>query len=105
MKDIFSEHLTGFDWDEGNRDKNSHKHRVSIWECEQIFFNEPLIILEDIKHSASEQRMHALGRTDDDRELFIVFTIRDSLIRVISARDMHKKEHKFYEQAKENSKV
>jgi uncharacterized protein len=105
MTDIFFERLSGFDWDEGNRDKNSNKHGVSNWECEQLFFNEPLIILEDARHSASEQRMHALGRTDDDRELFIVFTVRNSLIRMISARDMHKKERKFYEQAKENSKV
>jgi len=105
MKDKLFENLIGFDWDEGNRDKNSNKHGVSNWECEQIFFNEPLVLMDDVKHSIGELRMHALGRTDENRELFIAFTVRNSLIRVISARDMHKKERKIYEKAKENSKI
>lgn len=105
MRDIFFEHIAGFNWDEGNRDKNSNKHGVSNWECEQVFFNEPLLLADDIKHSSSEARMYALGRTDDNRELFISFTVRNSLIRVISARDMHRKERKIYDKAKEDSKI
>ncbi|GAB6163538.1 BrnT family toxin [Desulfothermus naphthae] len=88
---------TGFEWDEGNKDKNWIKHKVSNSECEQIFFNQPLIINFDEKHSDTETRFYALGHTDLNRKLFIVFTIRNKKIRVISARDMSKKERKIYE--------
>ena len=87
---------TGFDWDEGNFTKNWEKHGVSNLECEQIFFNKPLITQRDDKHSISESRYYALGQTDAYRKLFIVFTIRIDLIRVISARDMNRKETKEY---------
>lgn len=91
---------TGFEWDEGNRDKNWIKHQVSNSECEEIFFNQPLIINFDKKHSEIETRFYALGHTDLDRKLFIVFTIRNKKIRIISARDMSKKERKIYEAIK-----
>jgi len=87
-----------FDWDEGNRDKNL-KHDVESWECEQVFFNEPLVILDDPKHSIAEHRLAALGRTDAGRTLVIVFTMREERLRVISARDMNRKERQYYEQA------
>ncbi len=79
---------TGFDWDSGNDRKNWHKHDVSTLECEQIFFNQPLIVKRDKEHSGSENRYYVLGRTDMDRLLFAVLTIRNGKIRVISARDM-----------------
>ena len=88
---------TGFEWNEGNRDKNWIKHKVTSSECEQIFFNQPLIINLDEKHSTGEIRFYALGHTDLNRKLFIVFTIRNKKIRIISARDMSKKERKIYE--------
>ncbi len=87
----------GFQWDEGNSDKNWIKHKVSRLECEELFFNLPLIIREDTKHSHREIRFYTLGRTDSSRFLFVSFTIRDQLIRVISARDMTIKERKKYE--------
>ena len=92
--------ITGFNWDEGNRRKNE-KHGVSMAEAEQVFFNAPLLILEDAAHSQTEPRVHALGKTDAGRALHITFTLRESglLIRVISARDMHRKERAIYEQA------
>ncbi len=92
--------ISSFDWDEGNTRKNE-KHGVSMAEAEQIFFNEPLLLLADIKHSQGESRFHALGKTDDGRTLHITFTLRNTgeMIRVISARDMHKKERTIYEQA------
>jgi uncharacterized DUF497 family protein len=92
--------ISSFDWDEGNTRKNE-KHGVSMAEAEQIFFNEPLLLLADIKHSQGESRFHALGRTDEGRTLHITFTLRNAgeKIRVISARDMHKKERMIYEQA------
>ncbi len=87
---------TGFHWDRANMNKNWLKHKVSNNECEQIFFNEALLVYKDMKHSVSENRWYALGKTDLDRYLFVVFTIRESLIRIISARDMHKKEREIY---------
>jgi uncharacterized DUF497 family protein len=98
--------VTGFDWDEGNARKSAEKHSVSQGEAEQVFFNEPLLLLPDQKHSDKEQRFHALGKTQDGRPLHVTFTLRDGgkLIRVISARDMHRKERMFYGKAKkENS--
>lgn len=92
--------VTGFDWDEGNILKNQEKHGVGPSEAEQIFFNQPLLTMVDEKHSLYEARYHALGVTDDDRLLHVTFTLRvdDTLIRVISARDMHRKERFVYEQ-------
>ena len=87
----------GFNWDRGNVEKNWRKHRVSLVECEQIFFNKALFA-EDVKHSQPEKRYYALGLTNNKRPLFVAFTIRRNLIRVISARDMSKKERKIYEE-------
>jgi uncharacterized DUF497 family protein len=88
---------SGFDWDEGNLFKNREKHGVSASECEQVFFNRPLVAMPDSTHSAGESRFHALGQSDAGRHLFIVFTVRNDLIRVISARDMSRKERQAYE--------
>ncbi|WP_100638784.1 BrnT family toxin [Marinobacter salexigens] len=99
--------VTGFDWDEGNSRKNAEKHRVNQSEAEEIFFNEPLLVLEDSRHSQAEARFHALGETDDERLLHITFTLRQNgtLIRVISARDMHRKERAVYEQVEKDAWV
>lgn len=98
MMDLYL--ITGFEWDTGNARKNE-KHGVTAAEAEQVFFNQPLILLEDTKHSQDEPRYHALGHTHDGRLLYITFTLRGegALVRVISARDMHRKERVFYEQA------
>ena len=92
--------ITSFDWDEGNARKNE-KHGVSTAEAEQVFFNTPLLVLEDSKHSVLESRFHALGKTDKIRLLHITFTLRGAgeKIRVISARDIHRKERVIYEKA------
>ena len=92
--------IKGFDWDKGNARKNE-KHNVSMAEAEQVFFNEPLLVLEDSKHSNLEPRFHALGKSDYKRQLHITFTLRQAgeKIRIISARDMHKKERAIYEKA------
>jgi uncharacterized DUF497 family protein len=86
----------GFDWDKGNLDKNRLKHHVEAHEAEQVFFNDPLVVISDQKHSVSEDRFAAFGKTNDGRKLAIVFTKRINLLRVISVRDMNKKERKFY---------
>jgi hypothetical protein len=94
------EGCTGFDWDEGNLEKNWERHRVAFWEAEEVFFNEPLVVSLDREHSVGEARYWALGQSDSGRRLFISFTVRESLIRVISARDMTRREHQAYEQSK-----
>jgi len=87
---------TGFEWDDANSKKIRDKHNVSWIECEQAFFNQPLVVKDDIKHSKAEKRYYSLAHTDIKRFLFIVFTIRKNKIRIISARDMNKKERREY---------
>jgi len=93
--------IAGFDWDDGNSRKSADKHGVGQAEAESVFFNDPLIVVEDARHSDRERRFNALGKTASERLLHITFTLRQNgtLIRVISARDMHRKEKKAYEQA------
>lgn len=90
------EQFTGFDWDTGNQGKNWEKHGVTDSECEQVFFNQPLFVFADTEHSEEEQRYYVLGRTDRGRRLFVVLTPRGDKIRVISAREMTKRERAFY---------
>ncbi len=93
------EKVTGFDWDDGNVYKNKHKHGLDYWIIEEIFFNNPLLIHQDIKHSTQECRCYSLGCSDNGEKLFVVFTLRERKIRVISARLMNKKERTIYESA------
>jgi len=90
--------IRGFDWDAGNESKNQDKHAVAKLEAEEVFFNTPLLILEDKKHSDKEPRFHALGKTDAARLLHLTYTLRGDKVRVISARDMHRKERRYYEE-------
>jgi len=90
----------GFQWDAGNADKNWIAHKVTRTECEQIFFNRPLITAHGKDHVEHELRYYALGQTDSGRVLFVVFTIRDELVRVISARDMSRRERRIYAHGK-----
>jgi hypothetical protein len=93
------EKITGSEWDKGNEQKNA-KHCVSPAEAEQVFLNETTVITPDTSHSGQEQRYRALGKTNAGRQLTVIFTLRnsDTLLRVISARDMHRKERTIYEQ-------
>ncbi|MGH8137886.1 MAG: BrnT family toxin [Steroidobacteraceae bacterium] len=97
---VILEKVTGFDWDDGNSRKND-RHGVSMAEAEQVFFNTPVLMLPDPAHGQSEPRYHALGKTIDGRRLHVTFTLRGGgkLIRVISARDINRKERAIYEQA------
>ena len=91
---------TGFEWDAGNAEKNWELHRVGRTDSEQPFFNRPVLVATDERHSSEETRYAALGRTNAGRLLAIVFTIRGTLIRVISARDMSRRERRVYEDAR-----
>jgi uncharacterized DUF497 family protein len=88
--------VVGFQWDDGNADKNWKRHRVTQAEAEQVFFNKPILVTSDLRHSETEERWFALGRTDVGRLLTIVFTIRGDLLRVISARPMTRQERGAY---------
>jgi hypothetical protein len=105
MDKIIISEYEGFDWDDGNRRKSEIKHNVSSFECEQLFSNKPILLQEDVQHSTSEKRFIALGATNSNRKLFIAFTIRKKMIRVISARPASKREVKIYEQAKKDSNI
>lgn len=94
---------TGFQWDGGNAGKNWERHGVSDAECEEVFFNHPLPIAFDEKHSQAEARYFGLGQTTAGRRLFVVFTVRGELIRVISAREMSRKERKIDERAQKEA--
>jgi uncharacterized DUF497 family protein len=93
----------GFDWDDGNLLKNWEKHGVSASECEQVFFNQPFVTSPDVGHSDYEARFYTLGKSDTGKHLFIVFTVRNNLIRIISARDMNRKERRAYNQHEKNT--
>lgn len=95
----------GFDWDEGNIGKNWLKHHVTDWECEEVFFNQPLVVGSDTAHSRRELRYYVLGQTDRGRWLYVSFTVRNRLIRPISARDMNARERRIYESTKEDTNV
>lgn len=86
-----------FDWNSGNKEKNYIKHKVTVDESEEVFYNQYLSIFQDLQHSKHEKRFTAYGSTDRGRKLTVVFTIRGRKLRVISARDQSKKERRMYE--------
>ena len=105
LSDRFAD-CTGFDWDAGNLDKNWKKHKVSFWEAEEVFFNQPIVLGPDVAHSDSEDRYFALGKTDSGRLLFVVFTLREQQIRIVTVRDMSTKERGIYrEHEKKDSEI
>lgn len=97
----FFPQVTQSEWDEANSDKNWRRHRVSQAEAEQVILNRPVLVADDPKHSHAETRYFALGRTNAGRELAVVFTLRASSLRVISARSMSRHERTLYAKAKE----
>lgn len=92
-----------FEWGEGNIDKSYEKHGISPKEAEEIFVSEELFVLPDKKHSKAEKRHIALGKTQEGKNLFVIFTLRSNKVRIISARRMHTKEVAKYEKAKKNT--
>jgi len=97
------ENCTGFDWDDANAHKNWERHRVTPEEAEETFFREPFVVRRDLRHSKREKRYYALGQTGTGRRLFVVFTVRRKLIRVISVRDMNGNENATYQRHEEEA--
>ena len=93
--------FTGFDWDAANSDKNRPRHGGSQGECEEAFFGRTLVLAPDVRHSESESRYYLLGQTVAGRFLFVAFTRRGGLVRVISARDMSRRERRIYAEAQD----
>ncbi len=96
--------IDGFDWDAANSRKSEEKHGVTQVEAEQVFFNVPIVSMTDFKYSEEESRFHVLGKTNGGRQLHVTFTLRykGRKIRVISAREMHRKERRIYEEKTQN---
>lgn len=90
--------LIQFNWDQGNINKNIAKHKIKNEEAEEVFVNQPIVLIKDKKHSQTESRLMILGQSDRKRLLTIVSTIRNNQIRIISARTMGRKERSLYEQ-------
>jgi uncharacterized DUF497 family protein len=90
--------IKGFEWDKANFNKSYQKHGTTPNETEEIFLDENLRAVKDIKHSQDEKRFTVLGKTFENKILFVVFTIRKDKIRVISARKANQKERNKYEQ-------
>jgi len=97
----FFDGVTSFQWDEGNSDKVWLRHQVTQAEAEQVFFNRPIVVADDPAHSAKEVRHFALGKTDAERLLMVVFAIRKDQVRVISARPMSRRERTTYVEAQD----
>jgi uncharacterized DUF497 family protein len=98
--------VDGFEWDEANGRKNWERHAVTTSECEEAFFNQPIVAGRDDAHSADELRLFLLGKTDSGRRLFVAFTLRGKNVRVISARDMSRREREVHDaKAQENSEI
>jgi hypothetical protein len=93
----------GFEWGKHNSEKITTRHGVTPVECEQVFFNIPVIAGDDERHSKIENRFYVLGQTDSDRLLFLVFTVRNDKLRVVSARDMNRKERRVYQTHEEEN--
>jgi uncharacterized DUF497 family protein len=91
------ESCTGFEWDDNNVHKNWDRHRVEPGEAEDVFFHDPLVVRSDLRNSKGEKRYFALGQCRTGRKLFVAFTVRGTMIRVISARDMNRNETEAYE--------
>ena len=94
-----------FIWDEGNIDKNVIKHDVTNKEAEEAITNKPTFLFIDEGHSEREKRYGLYGRTDNGRRLSIVFTLRSGAVRIVTARDMSRKERRVYEKIKANSGI
>lgn len=90
--------ITGFEWDHGNLDKSYQKHGITPKEAEEVFLDKDIMILEDEKHSETENRFSAIGKSIEETILFLSFTLRKHKIRIISVRKGNKKERRLYEQ-------
>ncbi|OGG12689.1 hypothetical protein A3D77_04195 [Candidatus Gottesmanbacteria bacterium RIFCSPHIGHO2_02_FULL_39_11] len=93
-----------FDWNEANITHITN-HNVTPEEAEEIFSDKNNVLIEDIKHSQLERRLLIIGKTQKGRILYQIFTRRGNKIRVISSRDINRKEIKLYEKKTSRSYI
>jgi len=87
-----------FEWDETKADLNIEKHNVSFQEAATVFGDFLSYTFDDPDHSDEELRLLTIGRATTDKLIIVSHTDRDDKIRIISARELTKKEQKFYEE-------
>ncbi len=92
--------ILGFEWDKWNIDKSYKKHGITPNETEEIFLDIDVKIEKDIKHQQQENRFIAIGKTTEEKILFVIFTLRSDKIRIISGRIANKKEGEVYQKTK-----
>lgn len=98
--------IRGFEWDKGNVEKNYEKHGITPKEAEKVFLDDNLQVEPDVEHQEIEERFVAIGKIQENKVLFVVFTIRKDKVRVISARIADKKERRIYDkEIKKNTKI
>ncbi len=86
-----------FEWDQWNENKILSKHGITSRQCEEVFKSESSFIEKDVFHSSIEERYVLIGKTNSQVNMYTVFTVRNNLVRIISARYMHQKEIEMYE--------
>lgn len=87
-----------FEWDPAKAAANTRKHRVSFEEAASVFRDPAALTFADPDHSAHEQRWITIGRSGQQRVLFVAHTERDDHIRIISARPTTRREQEQYEE-------
>ncbi|MXY45388.1 MAG: BrnT family toxin [Chloroflexi bacterium] len=87
----------------GTNEKNWLRHGVSNAESDQVFSDDPLFIAEPPEQLWGELRYHAYGQTTEGRNLFVVFTLRQDITRIISVRDINRRERRNYDDAQESN--
>ena len=94
----------GMDWDAGNLLKILQRGITP--QLIEEFFSREQLLSPDHKHSTSEKRFIAVGKSYEGRYLIVSYTIRVknnlNLLRVVTARYMHKKEYHVYEKVKQS---
>ncbi len=86
-----------FDWDDSKAETNFIKHAVSFLEAVSVFDDEFSITFRDPDHSAGEERFVIIGHSQRGRLLFVSHADRDDRSRIISAREVTRRERKVYE--------
>ena len=87
-----------FEWDTGNETKSVQKHGITRDEAESVFDQPEAIraLGEQVSPKVGEPRFGILGVTTTGKKVFVCFTLRASGIRIISIREMNRKEREEY---------
>ena len=86
-----------FEWHHKKAEVNAKKHNVSFDEAVSCFYDAAQIVFYDPEHSKDEDREIMIALSESNRLLLVCYTIRNDLIRLISARLATKREVKQYE--------